>query len=160
MPLRDLASKELLRLHAQICDQLRERDILRSANNTTADVAEILFCRAFGWTRAKKAPSAADAMAQDGNLYRIRGCRINRPNASRQLTISDNLPKCRFDFLAVVLFESDYSIRQAALVPYAKVLEYSVFSAPLNNWIFQLYDHVWERPEVRDVTFELRQVVL
>jgi hypothetical protein len=159
MPLKDLASKELLSLHAHISALLRKRGIVRSASSLTNDVAEILFCRAFGWTRARKNPSA-DAIAENGILYQIRGCRIYQTNAPRQIPLCRNLSDCKFDFLAVALLEVDYSVRQAALVSFAQVLEHSSFNNHRNSWVFTLHDHVWEWPEVQDVTTELRGVRL
>ena len=44
-----LAPKELLKLHAAVAEQLRAREITRSSNNPTGDLAEYLFCKAFQW---------------------------------------------------------------------------------------------------------------
>ena len=115
MALEKLPVKELLRLHAHIFDQLRSRGILSGANSPTGDVADFLFCRAFGWTPTRKPHTAADAIAPDGTLFKIKGCRIHRTNASRQLTLSPNLPESRFSFLAAVLFEQDYSVRRGCV---------------------------------------------
>src|SRR5690349_21725978 len=41
-----LTPAQLLAMHADIAEELRRRGILRSANNPTADLAELLFCRA------------------------------------------------------------------------------------------------------------------
>src|SRR5215207_5737380 len=98
MPLKDLGSKELLSLHAHISDQLRARGVIRSASSLSNDVAEILFSRAFGWTRSSKILPVADAISENGMRYLIRGCRIYRTNAPRQLTFLHNLPKGKFDF--------------------------------------------------------------
>ena len=51
-----LTVAELLKLHSQIGDELRARGVLRSANSPTGDLAEHLFCRAFGWQQADSAP--------------------------------------------------------------------------------------------------------
>jgi hypothetical protein len=49
--LHDKSISELLALYVAVMEELRERDVLRSANNPTGDFAEYLFCRAFGWTQ-------------------------------------------------------------------------------------------------------------
>ena len=160
MPLKDLDSKELLSLHAHISDQLRTRGVIRGASNLTNDVAEILFCRAFGWTRSGKILPGADAIAENGMRYLIRGCRIYRTNAPRQVTFIHNLSKGKFDFLAATLLEPDYSVRQAALISRAQVLEHCSFHVHRNSWLFTLHDHVWDWREVKDVTAELLRVTL
>lgn len=40
---------ELLRTYGAILDELRSRDVVRSANSPISDYAEVLFCRAFNW---------------------------------------------------------------------------------------------------------------
>jgi hypothetical protein len=49
--LRAKSIAELLALHAAVSEELRERNVLRSANNPTGDLAEYLFCKAFGWAQ-------------------------------------------------------------------------------------------------------------
>jgi hypothetical protein len=67
-----LSVAELLALHAAIGQQLRERGIVRSANNPTGDLAEFLFCRAFGWEQASNSKRGYDAKGHDGTLYQIK----------------------------------------------------------------------------------------
>ena len=40
---------ELLALHGAVMEELRAREVVRSANNPTGDLAEYLFCVAFKW---------------------------------------------------------------------------------------------------------------
>ena len=51
-----LSSKELLTLHAKVADEWRERGITRTLNLPTGDLAEHLFCTAFGWNRRAEGP--------------------------------------------------------------------------------------------------------
>ena len=52
MDLSKLTTSALLALHAHVADGLRSRGISRSSNNPTGDLAEFLFCKAFGWKQA------------------------------------------------------------------------------------------------------------
>ena len=45
MELAALTVVELLHTHGAILEELRRRDIVRSANNPVSDLAELLFCR-------------------------------------------------------------------------------------------------------------------
>jgi hypothetical protein len=158
--LNTIAVKDLLNLHAKIAEELRSRRVIRSANNPTGDLAEILFCRAMGWKQAGNSHPSADATAQDGTLYQIKGCRMSRPKSSRQLGAFRNLPDCKFQFLAAVLFKADYSVHRAAIVSHALVLQNSYYTKHTNSWLFYLRDPVWDWPEVLDVTDDLRRVEL
>src|SRR5215472_9309865 len=96
--LAKLSTRELLTLHAKIAEELRERGITRTANNPTGELAEYLFCAAFGWARAGKSHPHVDAIAGDGLRYQIKGRRITK-NRSRQLGAVRSLDSEHFDFL-------------------------------------------------------------
>lgn len=62
---------EMLALHAAINEELRSRNVLRSANNPTGDLAEYLFCTAFGWEQEANSKKGFDAADSDGVRYQI-----------------------------------------------------------------------------------------
>jgi hypothetical protein len=109
--------RQLLEMHGQIMDELRDRKVVRTANAPGGDYAELLFANAFGWALAGNSASGHDAVDADGARYQIKSRRLSRPGASRQLSALRNLPDKKFDVLAGVIFESDYRVRRAALVP-------------------------------------------
>ena len=91
--LKQLTPPELLKLHAQVSEELRGRGVVRSSNNPTGDLAEYLFCRAFGWKQAGNSHPNADATGPDGTtLYQIKGRRWTLHNKSRQLGALRGLP--------------------------------------------------------------------
>jgi hypothetical protein len=155
-----LNSRQLLALHAQITHELRERGITRSSNNPTGDLAEYLFCKAFGWQRMGKATAYVDAEGPGGTRYQIKGRRMTPPSHSRELGILRELPGGHFDFLAGVLFAEDYSVFRAAIIPRAVVVEHAKFVEWTNGYKFLLLDNIWEANGVRDATAELRAVSL
>jgi hypothetical protein len=149
--------KELLELHAAILEELRERNIVRSSNQPLGDYAELLFSRAFNWTLENNSSSGHDATDDATGLrYQIKGRRITAHNRSRQLSFIRRLPDKKFDFLAGVLFNADYSVRRAAIVPHALLEPRCRFSKHANGWLFKLEEGVWLLPDVRDVTNELK----
>lgn len=115
-----LSSKALLALHPKIADELRARGITRTANNPTGDLAEHLFCSAFGWTRAGSSLPNVDAIGSDGLRFQIKGRRMTK-NRSRQLGAIRSLEGEHVDFLAGVLFDEKYDLLRAALIPHATV---------------------------------------
>src|SRR4051794_38171330 len=106
--LSKLSPQELLVLHANVADELRARGITRSSNNPTGDLAEILFCRAFGWVQAGNSQANIDATGTDGLRYQIKGRRPTRHNKTRQLGGIRDFKGCHFDFLAGVIFAESY----------------------------------------------------
>jgi hypothetical protein len=158
MDFSDLTVTALLAFHARVSDELRTRGITRSSNNPTGDLAEYLFCKAFGWQQANNARANVDAVGADGIRYQIKGRRITRYNKSRQLSAIRDLAGAHFDFLAGVLFNADYTVARAALIPHAVALQRATFVKRTNSHRFLLRDDVWVAPLVRDVTAELRAV--
>jgi hypothetical protein len=153
--LNRLSPLELLALHARIAEELRDRGIARTSNNPTGDVAEYLFCQAFGWTPADNSKAHIDAIASDGTRFQIKGRRITRHNQSRQLSAIRDLTGRHFDFLAGILFTEEYRVLRAALIPYAIVMEQAKFVERTNSHKFILHEDVWNAPGVLDVTPKL-----
>jgi hypothetical protein len=149
---------QLLVLHSEVADELRKRGITRSSNNPTGDLAEYLFCKAFGWRQAGNSQANVDAIGTDGTRFQIKGRRATRFNKSRQLSAIRDMAGSHFDFLAGVLFNEDFTVMRAALIPHAVTLERATFVERTNSHRFLLRDSIWEASGVRDVTEELRGV--
>lgn len=125
-----LSPKELLRLHAAVSEELRFRDILRSTNKPTGELAEYLFCTAFGWAR-RNSNANIDAVSPDNFRYHMKGSRMTRYNNSRQLSAISDFQGQHFDFLAVVLFTEHYDDHRAA--PGTWLGDY-IYSTVPNPW--------------------------
>lgn len=162
MNLTDLSCKDLLAHYAQIECLLRRRDILRTSNNPTGDLAEYLFCTARKLDREKNSRLGFDAIGPDGKRYQIKARRCAPQDKSRQLSAIRNLDDADFNFLVGIIFSLDYTIQQAALIPYAVVKECVKLSpdSHTNSHRFLLRDDVWEKPGVEDITEELKAVDL
>ncbi len=147
---------ELLRTYGAILDELRRRDVVRSTNSPISDYAEVLFCRAFGWSREGNSASGFDAKDAAGARYQIKARRLTDAPGSRQLSAIRNLAGEPFDQLAAVLFAPDFTVHRAALIPIAVVNQRVRRSTHTNSDVFHLRDDVWVVPGVVDVTGRLR----
>ena len=152
--LKRASVSHLLETHASIMDELRRRGVLRSANNPTGDLAEHLFCTAFGWEQAPNAEKGFDASDANSVRYQIKGRRLHKHNKSRQLSAIRDLNG--FDVLAAVLFDDNYRVTRAALMPQKVVEQRSTYVPHTNSYKFILGDNMWDDPEVLDVTQKLR----
>jgi hypothetical protein len=149
-----LTAPELLALHARLADTLRERGITRTSNNPTGDLAE------HEWQQENNSKAHFDAVAANGDKYQIKGRRVTRHNKSRQLGAIRNFEDQGFSFLAGVLFNEDYTVLRAAIIPYAIVKERAKFIAHTNSHKFMLHEDVWKAEGVEDVTDRLRAILL
>lgn len=101
---RTASVRDLLTMHGQIMDELRERDVVRTANAPLGDYAELLFAIAFGWSLEGNSSMGHDATDVAGVRYQIKSRRVTPRNRSRQLSAIRRLPDQTFDFLAGILF--------------------------------------------------------
>lgn len=151
------STAQLLRLHSIIMDELFNRNIVRTSNNPTGNYAETLFHRAFGWKLTSNSNAGFDA-EHKGLKYEIKSRRKTRRGDSRQLGAIRNLKKKKFDYLACVLFEEDYSIKRAAITPRRLLTRIrNRYSKHVNAQLFHLDDDVWNIAGVKDVTSKLRR---
>lgn len=148
---------ELLRLHGDLMEELRRREITRTHNNPAGDYAEFLFSLAFGWTLEGNSAAGHDATDIDGLRYQIKSRRLTTRNRSRQLSFMRDLPGRKFDYLAAVLFDHAYRVERAIILPHAPLEALCRYSAHANGWILRLEDACWSVPGARDVTHDLRQ---
>jgi hypothetical protein len=155
-----LPSHALLALHGKIASELRFRGVTRTLNNPVGDLAEYLFCKAFGWKQENNSNARIDAVDSEGVRYQIKGRRISPGNKSRQMGAIRDLAGEHFEFLAGVLFSEDFGILRAAIIPCSVVVERSSYVTNTNSHRFLLHDDVWNAPGVRDVTVELRKIIV
>jgi hypothetical protein len=147
----------LLRAYGTILDELRKRSIVRSSNSPLSDYAELLFCEAFGWARQNGSAAGYDAIDAAGQRYQIKARRItSHRRSSRQLSAIRNIDQGPFHHLAGILFDHDFQITCAVLVPFEVVRARSDFVPHTNSHKFHLREDVCSLPEVTDVTSKLR----
>ncbi|MER9836129.1 hypothetical protein NKJ28_14260 [Mesorhizobium sp. M0145] len=153
--IRTAGVTDLLILHSQIMDELRDREIVRTANAPLGDYAELLFATAFGWSLESNSSTGHDAKDAAGVRYQIKSRRTTPRNASRQLSAIRRLPDNTFDFLAAVLFNESYRVTRAIVIPREVVVRRAKRVEHTNSWRFMLDDKVWADEGARDVTAAL-----
>lgn len=146
---------ELLAIYGDVMSELRKRGVIRTGNSPVGDYAELLFAKAFDWSLEQNSASGHDAKDTQGQRYQIKGRRIQNPAASRQLSAFRKINEHTFDFLAAVLFDSNFKVFRAIIIPHALVQARARRSEHTNSWIFFLEDKLWREAGIRDVTAEI-----
>ena len=157
MNLMDRSTRELLTLFGETLGELRRRNVIRSNNNPVADYAERIAADALGLTLVSRSTAGYDAIDTQGGRFEIKGRRRTPENRSTQLSAIRGLDKNHFDFLIGILFEDDFSVQRACLVPIHVVRLVSAYRAHVNAWVLHLRDSLWEVDGVKDVTAEIRK---
>ena len=148
---------ELLAGYSAILSELHCRRVMRSSGNLLGDYAELLFCRAFGWSRAENSQSGFDATDRNGTHYQIKARKITSQNKSRQLSAIRRLDDAPFHYLAGLLVDENFRVLGGALVPIDVVREKSMHQSYTNSRRFLLRGDIWKCHGVQDVTDDLRR---
>jgi hypothetical protein len=146
---------DLLRLYAELLDELRRRGVTRSANNPVADYTEHLVSTKLGLTLGGNSASGFDAVDSDGRRYQIKGRRLTAQNRSTELSAIRNLPDRQFDFLIAVVFGPDFTVDYGAQVPFEVVEALAKYSEHTNAYRFLMRRSVLNDPRVTDITSRL-----
>lgn len=150
--IRHASVRELLLMQAEILNELRDRQIVRTSNSPLGDFAELLFATAFGWELQSNSSGSYDAIDAAGTKYQIKSRRITPWNSSRQLSAIRRLPEAHFDILAAVLFDEAFQVMKAVLIPHSVVLAEAKRVEHTNSWRFILHDRIWSFDGTKDVT--------
>lgn len=155
--LKNLSIADLLNCHSLVLDELKSRQATRSSNNPTGDYAEFLFSRAFDWTLETNSKAGYDALNHAGDKFQIKSRRIVNGSASeRRLGTMRNIEQVNFDYLAAVLFNKDYKVSRAIIIPHSCVLRLMSKQSHVNGCFITLRDSIWNEPEANDVTDQLK----
>lgn len=151
MDLRELTVKELLRQHSSIIDELKRRRIVRTKNNPVGDYAEWLVAKSLGLELARNSSAGYDGIDSKGVKIQIKGRRITPENKSRQLSAIRKLEEKDFDQLAAVIFDENYEIIDAVLIPHEVIEEYATYRSHVNAHILHLKGPILNDPRIKDI---------
>lgn len=149
--LAGLSVGDLLGLFAATMRELKGRGVIRSANNPVADLAEGYVAERLGLTLANSVTAGYDALAPDGTRYQVKGRRVTAANKQRQFGFLRNLPAQEFDYLALVTFGEDFTVRSLYLLPHETALRYARYVEHVSAWRVALTKAVLADPAVRKV---------
>jgi hypothetical protein len=140
--LKVLENRAVLKLYADLIEELRERQLIRSSNNPVADYAEKVAVERLELVRVGKEERGYDATDRKGRRYQIKGRRITRHNKSRQLGVIRNLNERLFHFLVAVILDENFNVVEMWKIPYRFIKANSRWSKHQNGHIFNVYPDV------------------
>ena len=150
--LKSATTSELLGYFADILDELKQRKAIRTRNNPVADYAEWLVVQSLTLSLEPNNRAGYDAINEREERFQIKSRRLDLSNKSRQLSVIRNLEAKEFDYLVGILFEKDFTVKEAYIIAHELIKKYARFSKHLNGYLLNLHGKVLEDPDVEDIT--------
>ena len=155
MNLSEMKVKELLQLQAAATNELKQRGIVRTQNNPLGDYTEWLVTNALDLELQANSKAGYDGINKKGVRVQIKGRRVTPQNNSRQLSAIRKYEEKDFDELAAVIYNENFEIIEALLIPHNVVGEYASYREHVNAHILILKGQILTDPRVRDIKNEL-----
>jgi hypothetical protein len=115
-------------------------------------------CRALGLNLAGKSTSGYDAKDSKGRRYEIKARRQTPTSKPTHFSAIRGLPKQRFDFLVVVVFDEDYAVVKAAQLSFSAAQALARYRQHVNGSIVHFRD-IWSpSSKLLDITASLRAI--
>ncbi|WP_111412740.1 DUF6998 domain-containing protein [Billgrantia lactosivorans] len=149
MHLSELTIKELLQLQAAATNELRVRGVVRTQNNPLGDYTEWLVAEALGLELQANSMAGYDGITKDGVRIQIKGRRVTPRNDSRQLSAIRKYAEKDFDALAAIIYDEDFNVLEALLIPHEVVGDYASYREHVNAHVLILKGPVLSDPRVR-----------
>ncbi len=146
------STQDLFEEYAAIMDELKYREVIRTFNNPVADYAEWLVARTLKLELETNSKAGYDGVNLDGIRYQIKCRRLQDEKASRQLGVIRKLEEEEFDFLVGLLFNRDFSVKEAYLIPHEVIEKYAKYRKHQNGHIIYLKGPLLEDPKVKNIT--------
>ena len=150
-----ISTFDLLGCFADILDELKQRGVVRTRNNPVGDYAEWLVAQRLGLLLERNSKFGYDATNTNGERFQIKARRLDPSNKSRQLSVIRNLDAGEFDYLIGLLFERNFTVKEAYKIPHGVIAKYARFSKHLNGHILHLRGDILRDSGVEDITHNL-----
>jgi hypothetical protein len=146
---------ELLSLSRRILAELRERQVIRTGNAPAGDYAELLVQQATGGELAPNAQSSWDVLTPARKRLQVKARVVTDPRtrSERQLSV---IRSWRFHAAVIVLFDDDFRVWRAALLPLRIIYAAGRFREYVRGTVVFATDDLLDRGE--DWTSILRKV--
>jgi hypothetical protein len=148
---------ELLALSRRILAELRRREVIKSGNAPAGDYAELLVQQATGGELAPGSQKSWDVETpgSDAAHLQVKARVVTDPKnrSERQLSF---FPSWEFDAAVIVLFDDDFRVWKAALLPVKVVKEVAKHVGHVSGWRVFATDELLARGQ--DWTEHLRKV--
>ena len=155
MNLKELEVIELLRLQADVTKELKRRNIVRTQNNPLGDYTEWLVAQKMNLALENNSAAGYDAKSEAGVTFQIKGRRVTPSSPSRQLSAIRNYDAKEFDYLVAVIYNEEFNIEAAYLIPHEVIGDYARHRMHVNAHILLMSGAITRDPRIMEISEQL-----
>ena len=128
--------------------ELRVRDVVRTNNNPTGDIAEAIVAEHFGGERGSFAQAGWDVKTSAGERIQVKAMRRTPTNKRRNVSpIRDR----DYDSVVIVVFDEDFNVTEGLKFPREAVEDLFEHRAYVNGRIIAVTDKLRSDPRVKTI---------
>jgi len=145
--LSEMKVKELLQLQVAITNKLKHRRIVRTQNNPLRDYTEWIVSQALDLEFQTNSKADYDGISKERVRVQIKDRRVTPQNNSRQLSAIRKYDEKDFDELAAVIYNENFDIIEALLIPHEVVGVCASYREHVNAHILYSQGPNFDRPK-------------
>src|SRR3712207_2875778 len=142
--LDDLDDDNVVLLFGRVMLELRQRGIVRSGNSPIADIAERLVADFYDGHVAPPNERSYDVLARDGRKLQVKALRRTQPSSSSLSPLRTH----DFDAVVVVVFDINYIVQEAFVIPLLAVKDHQGWSKTWGSHRLSLTKRLCADPRV------------
>lgn len=147
---------ELLRLQASATAELKRREIVRTNNNPLGDYTEWLVANTMDLELTSNSKAGYDAISNKGLKFQIKCRRVTPETPSRQLSPIRNYAEKDFDWLIAIIFDKDFNILNAYIMPHSVIGNYYPHRNHVNARVVVMSGAIIKDKKVVEITEKFR----
>ena len=147
---------ELLLIYAEVMKELVKRGIAMTANNPIGGYVEVLVCKGLGLERQPPGNRGFDGLDHNTDpptRYQIKG-RYDGSDRGHTGPLHD-LGDQLFDYMVMVVVNTDFTVRLAHKIPYAVAWEFARYREKRGDHLLWVGAKVRAHPDVKDIADRL-----
>lgn len=152
--MKSKTEKELMNMYKEVLYELKNREVVRTNNNPLGDYAEWLVNKTYGYQLEKNSKAGFDAKDENGIRYQIKSRweRGSETKTGRELNVLRDYEMNLFDYLIALIFDNDFNVKEAYMIPYEIIPKYSKYSDHQNGYIVYVSGPILTDPETINIT--------
>ncbi|MEZ8407925.1 hypothetical protein AB6C88_08970 [Vibrio splendidus] len=135
-----------------------DRKIVRTHNNPLGDYTEWIVSNALNLVLQPNSKAGYDGVDKEGARFQIKGRRVTPTNQSRQLSAIRNYDEKDFDYLVAVIFDENFDVIEALLVPHEVIGKYATFRKHVNAHILVLKGPILTDSRVKHIADIIQRI--